>query len=293
MEALNELRPYNNWLYWLEYNNQVLQKESHEFLENDEECKVIFECDADETFMEIAEYLKCSLDFIEKPEQELKTYLTEINFNSKSHRITNYKQKIQSYIELFAKHRLEIQQINAFHQVFSSVVKLLNQDVSLKNKDSKVERLDNLMIMKSRLEQALKLNEKSYGSFLLLSYACLSIYQIKKDSNLLTEDDQELLDTVKNTLERIKATKEYNTNGNNAHSLVFYNQACLEFLKGNTKEGLIYLERSLKNNDKNSDAALELNDIKSDPDLKIIWDHPEFNQLCNLYFNSNELSVGS
>ncbi|MFZ0332045.1 MAG: hypothetical protein WAL54_12695, partial [Acinetobacter bohemicus] len=42
MNALNELRPYNNWLYWLEYNEQVLQKESHQFLENDEECKVIY-----------------------------------------------------------------------------------------------------------------------------------------------------------------------------------------------------------------------------------------------------------
>lgn len=82
MDALNELRPYNNWLYWLEYNEEVIQKESHHFLENDEECKVIYECDADETFMDIAEYLKCSLDFIERPEKELEQYKKLINFET-------------------------------------------------------------------------------------------------------------------------------------------------------------------------------------------------------------------
>ncbi|MDP7902663.1 hypothetical protein QWI44_18605, partial [Acinetobacter pittii] len=75
MDALNELRPYNNWLYWLEYNEQVLQKESHHFLENDEECKVIYGCDADRTFIEIADALNCDLDFIEHPEKELELYL--------------------------------------------------------------------------------------------------------------------------------------------------------------------------------------------------------------------------
>lgn len=57
MVSLNELRPYNNWIYWLEYSDQVLQRESHQFLEDDEECKVIYKCDADESFMDIAERL--------------------------------------------------------------------------------------------------------------------------------------------------------------------------------------------------------------------------------------------
>lgn len=100
MEALTELRPYNNWLYWLEYDNQILQKESHYFLENDEECKVIYGCDADETFMDIAELLNCSLDFIEQPYTELELYTKEINFNtskSKGHQLLS---KVKNYISI-------------------------------------------------------------------------------------------------------------------------------------------------------------------------------------------------
>ena len=98
MDALNELRPYNNWLYWLEYNEQVLQKESHQFLENDEECKTIYSCDADETFMEIAENLKCSLDFIERPHTELELYTTEIDFSTSKLKGQQLLSKVQSYI---------------------------------------------------------------------------------------------------------------------------------------------------------------------------------------------------
>ena len=78
MHALNELRPYNNWLYWLEYSDQILQKESHHFLENDEECKVIYQADADIIFMKIAELLNCNLDFIERPDVELTLYEKEL-----------------------------------------------------------------------------------------------------------------------------------------------------------------------------------------------------------------------
>ncbi|MCM1959527.1 hypothetical protein NCZ17_09075 [Acinetobacter modestus] len=100
MEALNELRPYNNWLYWLEYGEQVIQKDSHHFLENDEECKVIYQCDADETFMNIADFLNCSLDFIEQPYSELELYTKEINFNtskSKGHQLLS---KVKNYISI-------------------------------------------------------------------------------------------------------------------------------------------------------------------------------------------------
>lgn len=100
MEALNELRPYNNWLYWLEYSDQVIQKDSHHFLENDEECKVLYKCDADETFMNIADFLDCSLDFIEQPYSELELYTKEINFNtskSKGHQLLS---KVKNYISI-------------------------------------------------------------------------------------------------------------------------------------------------------------------------------------------------
>lgn len=103
MEALTELRPYNNWLYWLEYGNQVLQKESHHFLENDEECKVIYGSDADETFMEIAENLQCSLDFIEKPQIELKRYKEEINFSTANDKSCYYSRNINAHIKSLEK----------------------------------------------------------------------------------------------------------------------------------------------------------------------------------------------
>ncbi|AMW77761.1 hypothetical protein AMD27_01870 [Acinetobacter sp. TGL-Y2] len=100
MDALNELRPYNNWLYWLEYNNQVLQKDSHHFLENDEESKVVYECDADETFMEVAELLNCSLDFIERPFTELELYTKEINFNTSKSKGNLLLSKVKNYISI-------------------------------------------------------------------------------------------------------------------------------------------------------------------------------------------------
>lgn len=103
MVSLNELRPYNNWLYWLEYSDQVLQKESHQFLEQDEECKIVYGCDADETFMEVAEFLDCSLDFIEQPYTELELYTKEINFNtskSKGHQLLS---KVKNYISILKK----------------------------------------------------------------------------------------------------------------------------------------------------------------------------------------------
>ena len=80
MDALNELRPFNNWLYWLEYSNQIPQTEMHSFLRNDEECKIIYQCDADETFMNIISSLGCKLEFIETPQTEFKNLFKNINF---------------------------------------------------------------------------------------------------------------------------------------------------------------------------------------------------------------------
>ncbi len=109
MEALDELRPYNNWLYWLEYGNRVLQKDSHHFLENDEECKIIYRCDADETFLELLEVLDCSLNFIDKPEQEFNTHLDEIHFEYDStlkrahNKALSSNKQIQRYKDFFEK----------------------------------------------------------------------------------------------------------------------------------------------------------------------------------------------
>jgi hypothetical protein len=109
MDALNELRPYNNWLYWLEYGDQVLQKESHHFLNRDEEIKVMYHADADETFMRIAELLNCSLDFIERPDKELELYLSEINFETSKKLHNRYVSKIKSYIAILESQKVEIQ----------------------------------------------------------------------------------------------------------------------------------------------------------------------------------------
>lgn len=99
MDALTELRPFNNWLYWLEYNNQILQKETHTFLESDEECKLIYGCDADEIFMKIADLLNCDLDFIEKPETELNEYKERIDFNTAGKKENLYNRILDAHLK--------------------------------------------------------------------------------------------------------------------------------------------------------------------------------------------------
>lgn len=109
MTALANLRPYNNWLYWLEYSEQLCQsaegktKDTHQFLEQDEECKVIYGCDADETFMEIAASLGCDLDFIEQPEKELKRYSQTINFDTAGKKTKFYLKILNAHIKSLSK----------------------------------------------------------------------------------------------------------------------------------------------------------------------------------------------
>lgn len=149
MEALNELRPYNNWLYWLEYDKQILQKESHHFLENDEECKVVYECDADETFMAIADHLDCSLDFIEKPYKELEIYLKEINFNSaKYSKGRIYKILIDKYIDLLSNDEniKKLQDIKKTEVILDDTLEqvaqiFLDDDLTIETLDEKIEFL--------------------------------------------------------------------------------------------------------------------------------------------------------
>lgn len=136
MDALNELRPYNNWLYWLEYNEEVIQKESHHFLENDEECKVIYECDADETFMDIAEYLKCSLDFIERPEKELEQYKKLINFETAKSKQFNFLSTLENNISLLKQKELASETITLFHEFLD---RLENERLSEENTLLKIQ----------------------------------------------------------------------------------------------------------------------------------------------------------
>ena len=285
MDAIHELRPYNNWLYWLEYNDQVLQRESHHFLEKDEESKVIYRCDADETFMEIAELLNCNLDFIENPEIELQNYLNEIRFESQSNRIKSYKTKIISYVDLFNNYRQEIKKIDDFHTLFTHCLTLHSKDISLLENNESILRLENLYKLKEKLEEALELSEKDYSTLFLLSYVCLSIYQIKKDNNLSDEIDRELLTTTTNVIERLKITKEYKENSDNQIAQVFYNQACLESLKGNLNESMDILEQALGYNKKEHSAHFTLKEIKEDADFKNLQDHIRFNEILGVYFN--------
>ncbi|MHA3116232.1 SIR2 family protein [Acinetobacter sp. ANC 4635] len=128
MDALNELRPYNNWLYWLEYGNQVLPKESHQFLEHDEECKIIYGCDADTAFMNIADLLNCSLDFIERPDIELQLYEREINFQTAGSKQNYFTKKIKNYKQLLSQPEL----INILDKVDDLDISFLLQGLTQK-----------------------------------------------------------------------------------------------------------------------------------------------------------------
>ena len=97
MTALEELRPYNNWLYWLEYNKQLSQAKSHQFLEKDEECKIITECDADETFMYLADQLDCKLDFIQQPHCQLELFEKSINFSTAGKKQDEFIKNIKNH----------------------------------------------------------------------------------------------------------------------------------------------------------------------------------------------------
>lgn len=185
MHALNELRPYNNWIYWLEYGNQILQKESHHFLENDEESKVIYGCDADETFMEIAELLGCSLDFIESPEAELKRYLNEINFYSaKYQRGIIYKNLIEQYINLLSNdpNIKKLQNIKNIETILNQVLTCMYNFIIEDN--PKLETLDqNISLVKQQYEE-----HKITDILETYCYGLCRKYQITKDINNLKEE---------------------------------------------------------------------------------------------------------
>ena len=81
------------------------------------------------------------------------------------------------------------------------------------------------------------------------------------------------------------STKEYKENSDNQIAQVFYNQACLESLKGNLNESMDILEQALGYNKKEHSAHFTLKEIKEDADFKNLQDHIRFNEILGVYFN--------
>lgn len=154
-------------------------------LENDEESKVIYGCDADETFMEIAELLGCSLDFIESPEAELKRYLNEINFYSaKYQRGIIYKNLIEQYINLLSNdpNIKKLQNIKNIETILNQVLTCMYNFIIEDN--PKLENLDqNISLVKQQYEE-----HKITDILETYCYGLCRKYQITKDINNLKEE---------------------------------------------------------------------------------------------------------
>ena len=198
MDALNELRPYNNWLYWLEYGNQVLHKESHHFLEHDEECKVVYGCDADETFMDIAEHLNCSLDFIENPQKELEGYLKEIDFETVQQGKI-YKDKIISMIKLLSseENQTAIETINKEKLLNERAWNTYNTIFKTDDKNKKIELGTNALF---RFEELQSL----YNDEIYIVFQCITLLTLYKISS-----NTEFTSKLKNKLKLIYKQKSY------------------------------------------------------------------------------------
>ena len=198
MDALNELRPYNNWLYWLEYSNQVLQRDSHHFLENDEECKVIYECDADETFMKLSSKLGCRLNFIERPHIELEQYLQGINFDSAKDRKDFFTDKINFFINLLKspEYLKGLEQSNQIDTLFLTVDKFID------SKPSKTKK--NLKYMNSIYDEILSIDPSYYSA--LSQKFITNLYFMSNNKNLVSKETTNQL--IKLALLRIKRYPE-------------------------------------------------------------------------------------
>ena len=294
MKALHELRPYNNWLYWLEYGDQVIQKDSHHFLENDEECKVIYGCDADSTFLQIAKELDCPLSFIENPEERLQLYLDEIDFNTHQQLGNFYQEFIHNCKKYLGKikYSQKLEQYQEFTNLVYKVLKLSDLENSYNFKERAKpsqyqhliqERLENLFTLKKYLLEVLKSEHNIFWALILLSHTCLTVYRIQKENDLPLESS--FLQEAESALNKLKTTDEYLNNTNNIVSRVLYNQACLEALKDDVDSSLNLLEESLKQNQKDTESYFTLRDIETDFDFKNLLMHPKFKELCNQYFN--------
>lgn len=251
MDALNELRPYNNWLYWLEYNNQVLQKDSHHFLENDEESKVVYECDADQTFIEIAEILECNLDFIEHPQKKLETYLAEIHFQTAHSKAENYQNKIHSFISVLNNeiNNKNFEIIAQLESIYNDVKnEIFKQFFNEKIQQSTWTNIDN------KVNKALKLDDsdKTLHSYIMMY---LDINKTAKKSLI----KQLLLDKAENYLNTSKVqTDSY-----------FYLKARICTLRNNYPEAISSLKKI-------KDLKKFKLKIKLEPDLQMLREHQFF-----------------
>jgi hypothetical protein len=293
MTALKELRPYSNWLYWLEYNDQILQNESHQFLETDEECKVIYGCDADSTFIEIATNLECSLDFIENPTERFQLHIDEIKFNTHQLLGDFYQEFIHDCKKYLGriKYSQKLEQHQEFTNLVYKILKLSDLEGSYNFKELTKpsqykhliqERLENLFTLKKHLLEALESKPNNFWALLVLSHTCLTVYRIQKENDLFLESN--FIPEAESALNKLKTTDEYQNNTNNIVSRVLYNQACLDALKDNVDSSLNLLEESLKQNQKDTESYFTLRDIETDFDFKNLLGHPKFKKLCNQYF---------
>ncbi|MFP0710692.1 TPR end-of-group domain-containing protein [Acinetobacter baumannii] len=272
MDALNELRPYNNWLYWLEYNKQVLQKESHHFLENDEECKVIYGCDADRTFIEIADALNCDLDFIEHPEKELELYLKEINFDLDLKKIKTYKSKIDQYIKLFKEYDKNLKEIDEYQKIVSKASRYLDIEVNKISKDPLHNDLLKINEIIALYEKALKMQPNNYNISNDLAISYMFLYHTDKEASNLEKAKQHLDNFMKS--ESFKKNKE------NEKGFLYYNYACLESLKNNPDQAFDYLEKAISlGSTNNIDSPLTQENLSNERDLDNIRNDPRFNDL--------------
>lgn len=240
MDALNELRPYNNWLYWLEYNAQVLQKESHQFLENDEECKIIYECDADESFLAIATLLNCSLDFIEHPYKELKLYLKEINFETAKKLQNRYTSKINSYITILESQNVKEQfnYANEADALLAYLDDLIGQKDQLPNTEN--NKLKNLKIIEicEKLATIIPDHDATYWYWGDALFEMAKLNTIEKSTLLIQAEEKYKLSIEKDAIEdiNIKARKLYK----------FYRyQSDLADLAQNKSTKIVFLNKAL------------------------------------------------
>ena len=184
MDALNELRPYNNWLYWLEYNERVLQKSSHQFLESDEECKVIYKADADNIFMQIADLLNCNLDFIESPDVELALYEREINFQTAGTKQNYFTKKIKHYRQLLSQPELIklLEEVEDFNT--SLILQGITQKIIHLCQSSDEEQMLELVKIGDIFKKQINLDDIQFQNFQKIPMLFANIFILAYEKNI-------------------------------------------------------------------------------------------------------------
>ena len=208
MDALNELRPYNNWLYWFEYANHIPQTKKHIFLENDEECKVIYQCDADEIFMNIISNLGCKLEFIENPQTEFENFFKNINFETAGGSSSRYINLIDKMIDILNSPEIKknIEHVVSIEDYENAIEASLNQFLLIEN--HAIQSIASSGILE-KLDEAYEYTKNS-DYFIKKAIVYISLYYSsnKENSNYLVFAQDEL----NNVNEEQKHTYFYKTN---------------------------------------------------------------------------------